>query len=139
MLGEQGPVVMARVLRPSIGMMQHPGAARQARQRTYPRGRGEFCGQRLSDGPANDTPGRHIQDHREITPAIPRPARGDIGAPDTIDGAHGKSLPQVIGCDRQLVATVGGDAKASASAGKEARRAHQSGHPLPTHADTASA
>src|SRR5205809_5952891 len=94
--GEESLVAAAGVMHPAIGVVQQPGRRSAVGQGLAEGRQGQLLARRGPRRPPNHPPGREIQDHREIEPALGRPARRDVTAPHPIRGRDPEAAAEPI-------------------------------------------
>ena len=95
---------------------------------------------RALHGPADDAPGREVQDHCEIAPSVLKPARRHAPAAHTRFKRRGRKRRRSrLGRNREMVATVGGDDEAASPSGAQTGGAHEPGDALAAHGDSPTA
>ncbi len=80
--------------------------------------------------PADNPPGKQVENDREIQPAFLRPQKRDVSDPRLVGTKRGGVALQHIRRDGEAVLRVGGCAKTTTTARHQLVFAHQPGHPL---------
>ena len=111
-----GLVVDRAVLAAAVRMVGQPSRRASDREGLSQCGERQFLVQAVADRPADNAPGKQVDDNGQIQPALPGPDVGDIRAPLLIGALGREVLVEEVGRDREGMKAVGGAPEAALAA-----------------------
>jgi hypothetical protein len=128
--GEQTTIGMSCVLTAAIRMVQQAGPRPSRGDRHAQCIEGELLGDALIHRPAHHPAGEHVEDDREVKPALGGRNIRNVRKPHTIRRRRREPPAEEIGSQREVVAAVRGPTEPPLLAGTNAMVVHQPRHPI---------